>query len=144
MPMQGEKVINGTFGELWLSGEYVAEVKGLQAKVSVEKEDIPVAGKFATDSKFIGYKGTGSLRMYKTNSRMIEKLSQSIKEGTIPRFQILSQVSDPSADGSERILIKDAAFDDLTLIDWELRKNGELECPFTFTNWEVSDSIGTK
>ncbi|MDF2923173.1 MAG: putative phage protein [Paenibacillaceae bacterium] len=144
MAMQGEKVINGTFGELWLEGEYVAEVKGLQAKVSVEKEDIPVAGKFATDSKFIGYKGTGTLRMYKTNSRMITKLSESIKAGAIPRFQILSQVNDPSADGAERILIKDAAFDDLTLIDWELRKNGELECPFTFTDWKAEDVISAK
>lgn len=141
MAMQGEKVINGTFGEIWLEGEYVAEVKGLQAKVAIEKEDIPVAGKFATDSKFMGYKGTGSLRLYKTNSRMISKLSGLIKSGTIPRFQIISQVKDPSAAGAERIIIKDASFDDLTLIDWELRKNGELECPFTFTDWEAADLI---
>lgn len=143
MAMKGERVMNGTFGEIWLGGEYVAEVKGLQAKISVEKEDIPVAGKYATDSKFMGYKGTGSLRMYKTSSRMISMLSQSIKDGTIPRFQIISQLKDPSAAGAERIIIKDASFDDLTLIDWELRKNGELECPFTFTDWETTDLVGT-
>lgn len=141
MAMQGEKVINGTFGEIWLDGDYVAEVKGLQAQVSIEKEDIPVAGKYATDSKFMGYKGTGSLRLHKTNSRMISKLSQSIKDGAVPRFQIISQVKDPSAAGAERIIIKDASFDDLTLIDWELRVNGELECPFTFTDWETADLI---
>ncbi len=143
MAMQGEKVINGTFGEVWLDGEYIAEVKGLQAKVSIEKEDIPVAGKYATDSKFMGYKGTGTLRLYKTNSRMIAKLSELIKAGTITRFQIISQVKDPSAAGAERIIIKDASFDDMTLIDWELRKNGELECPFTFTDWETTDLVGS-
>lgn len=141
MAMPAEKVMSGTFGEVWLDGEYVAEAKGLQAKVTIEKEDMPVAGKYYTDSKFMGYKGTGSLMMYKANSRMIRKISASIKAGQNPRFQVLSQVQDPAAYGAERILIKDASFDDLTLIDWELRKNGELQCPFTFTDWEEKDLV---
>jgi hypothetical protein len=141
MAMPGEKVMSGTFGEVWLDGEYVAEGKGLQAKVTIDKEDVPVAGKFTTDTKFMGYKGTGSLRIYKANSRMIQKISASIKAGQNPRFQILSQVQDPAAYGAERILIKDASFDDLTLIDWELKQLGEVECPFTFTDWEEKDLV---
>ncbi|MNN95916.1 hypothetical protein D3C81_2148030 [compost metagenome] len=52
-------------------------------------------------------------------------------------------MKDPSAAGAERIIIKDASFDDMTLIDWELRKNGELECPFTFTDWETTDLVNS-
>ncbi|WP_438445907.1 phage tail tube protein [Gorillibacterium sp. sgz5001074] len=141
MAISGEKIMNGTFGEVWLDGEYVGECKGLQAKVNIQKEKIPIAGKYADDTKFMGYDCTGSLRLYKTNSRMIKLISAEIKAGRNPRFQVLSQLKDPAAYGAERILIKDASFDDLTLIDWELRKNGEIECPFTFTEWEDKDLV---
>lgn len=137
----GEKVISGTFGEAWLNGEYIAEIMALEAKIEIEKEDVPLAGRFATDSKFMGYKGTGTLRMHKANSRMIKILSDNLKNGINPRIQITSSLSDPSADGAERILIKDASFNDLSLINWELKKKGEVEAPFTFTDWEVQDSI---
>jgi hypothetical protein len=136
-----ERVMNGTFGEIWLDGEYVAEVKGFQAKVGFVKEDVEMAGKLGTGSKFMGYKGTGSLRMHKVNSRMQRKLSGLVKQGINPRFQILSSINDPAAYGAERVLIKDANFDDLTLADWEVKRNGEIEAPFTFTDWEDKDLV---
>ncbi|WP_442601726.1 phage tail tube protein [Paenibacillus sp. KN14-4R] len=137
----GEKVISGTFGEVWLDGEYVAEALSMEAKLEIEKEDVPLTGKFATDSKFMGYKGSGTLKMHKANSRMIKKLGDMIKKGVNPRFQIMSSLADPAAAGAERILIKDASFNDLTLINWELKKKGEIEAPFTFTDWETQDLI---
>ncbi|MCR8645583.1 phage tail tube protein [Paenibacillus sp. N1-5-1-14] len=137
----GEKVISGTFGEVWLDGEYVAEAMSMEAKLEIEKEDVPLTGKFATDSKFMGYKGSGTLKMHKANSRMIKKLGDMIKKGINPRFQIMSSLADPAAAGAERILIKDASFNDLTLINWELKKKGEIEAPFTFTDWDTQDLI---
>jgi hypothetical protein len=139
----GEKVISGTFGEVWLDGEYVAEAMALEARVEFTKEDVPLAGKFTSDSKFMGYKGTGTMRMHKANSRMITKISSMIKTGVNPRFQILSSLADPAAAGAERILIKDASFNDLTLINWELQQKGSIEAPFTFTDWENKDLINT-
>lgn len=139
--IKGEQVINGTYGELWLDGDKVAEVTGLEAKVTVNKEDITICGRTGTDTKMMGYKGTGTVKLYKTTSRMILKLSDSIKQGINPRFQILSALKDPAALGAERILIKDAAFDDLTLANWAANTKGEVECPFTFTDWEPLDLI---
>jgi hypothetical protein len=141
MAFNGEKVISGTFGEVWLDGEYVAEALALEARIDIEKEDVPLSGKFTTDSKFMGYKGSGTLRMHKANSRMISKISDQIKSGINPRFQILSSLADPAAAGAERILIKDASFNDLTLINWELKQKGTVEAPFTFTDWENKDLI---
>lgn len=139
--MNAERVINGTHGELWLDGDKVSEAKGLSAKVEMQKEEIPVCGKMGTDTKLMGYKGTGSVKLYKVNSRMTIKLSDSIKKGINPRLQILSTLKDPAAFGAERILIKDAAFDDLTLADWEAAVKGEIEAPFTFTDWDPVDTI---
>lgn len=136
-----ENIINGTFGEVWLDGEKVAEAFGLEAKIELEKEEISICGQLGVDTKLMGYKGTGSIKMHKMNSRMMNKLSDSIQKGINPRLQILSALADPAAKGAERILIKDAAFDDLTLAAWEAKAKGELECPFTFSNWELIDTI---
>lgn len=144
MALAAERVINGTFGEVWLDGDKVSECYGLEAKVEIDKEEIPVCGKLGTDTKMMGYKGTGSLKLHKVNSRMMIKLSGQIKAGVNPRLQILSALKDPAAYGAERILIKDAAFDDLTLANWEAKAKGEIECPFTFTDWELLDTITPK
>ncbi|WP_028547038.1 phage tail tube protein [Paenibacillus taiwanensis] len=137
----GEKVMSGTFGEVWLDGKLVAEALSMEAKIEIEKEDVPLAGKFATDSKFMGYKGSGTLKMHKANSRMITLLSDQIKKGINPRFMIMSKLKDPAADGGEVITIKDACFNDLSLVNWELKKKGEIEAPFTFTDWTVQDFV---
>lgn len=138
---KSERIINGTFGEVWLDGDKVAECFGLEAKVEFEKEEIAMCGQLGVDTKLMGYKGTGSLKMHKMNSRMMLKLSDKIKAGSNPRLQILSALKDPAADGGERVLIKDAAFDDMTLTGWEAKNKGELECPFTFTDWDLLDTI---
>lgn len=136
-----ERVINGTFGEVWLDGDKVAECYGLEAKVEFEKEEVPMCGQLGVDTKLMGYKGTGSLKMHKMNSRMMLKLSDKVKAGSNPRLQILSALKDPAADGGERVLIKDAAFDDMTVAGWEAKNKGEVECPFTFTDWDLLDTI---
>ncbi len=141
MSLDANRVINGTFGEVWLDGEYVAEGYGLEAVVDIQKEDIPVVGKLATDSKMMGYKCTGSVRLHKVNSRMAIKISDSIKQGINPRFQILSVLNDPAAYGAERVLIKDANFNNLTLAQWETAQKGQVEAPFTFTDWKYHDQI---
>lgn len=136
------KVMNGTFGEVWLGGIFASEAYGLSAKVEVNKEEIAVVGKLGTDTKMSGYKGTGSIKMYKVNSRMVLLISDQIKSGINPRFQILSALADPAAYGAERIIIKDACFDDLTLADWEAAvTKGTIEAPFTFTDWDPEDTV---
>lgn len=139
--LAAKRVINGTHGECWLDGDKMSECKGLDAKVEFIKEEIPVCGKLGTDTKILGYKGTGSVKLYKVNSRMIIKLSDAIKNGEEPRFQLLSALKDPAAFGSERVLVKDASFDDLTLAQWEAAVKGEIDAPFTFTDWDPIDTI---
>lgn len=142
--MNVEQIMNGTFGEVWLDGDKVSECFGLEAKVEFEKEEIPICGNMGTDTKLMAYKGTGSMKLYKVNSRMVIKISNKIKNGENPRFQVLSAIrpNRPNKSGNaERILVKDTCFDDLTLASWEAKAKGEVECPFTFTDWEPIDVI---
>ena len=127
-----------------MDGDLASECFGLEARVEIEKEDVPVCGKLGTDTKMMGYKGTGTIKLHKVNSRMTIKLSDKVKQGINPRFQILSALKDPAAFGAERVIIKDACFDDLTLANWEAKAKGEVECPFTFTDWEPLDTVAPR
>lgn len=136
-----KRVINGTFGQIWLEGELIAECYGFQAKYSFSKEDVQLCGQLATDSKITSIKGTGSLRLHKVNSRAAVMIGDAVKNGKDPRFTIISLLKDPDAYGAERVAVKNVSFDDLTLADWETKNLGKVEMPFTFTDHEYLDII---
>ena len=140
--MNGNRVISGTWGEVWLDGDYVSECYGLQAKVSFKKEDVNFCRQMAGDKKITGTNCTGSLKLYKVNSRMALAIGESIKRGQEPRFTVISKLADPDAFGAERVVIRNVSFDDLTLADWEVATSGKVESPFTFTDYEFLDSVG--
>jgi hypothetical protein len=135
------RIINGSYGTVFLEGEEVAEAKAFQAKLEFQKEEVSVAGKMATGTKYMGYTGKGSITLHKVNSRMIKLIGNQIKQGKEPRFTIVGKLADPDALGVERIAINNVSFDDLTLFDFEVKSIGQVECPFTFDDWDVLDSI---
>jgi len=136
-----KRIMNGTWGEVWLDGEYVAECYGLQAKVSFNKETVNLCGRMAEDKKITSISCTGSLRMHKVNSRMALAIGDRIKRGEDVRFTIISKLADPDAYGAERVVLRNVSFDDLTLADWEVARNGSIEAPFTFTDYEFLDTV---
>ena len=138
-----KRVISGTWGEVWLDSDKVSECYGLQAKVGFNKEDIALCGQMASDKKVTGIDCTGSLRMHKVNSRMAQVIGQYIRNGRDIRFTVISKLNDPDAYGAERVVLKNVSFNDLTLADWEAKSPGKVESPFTLTDYEFLDMIGT-
>lgn len=136
-----KRVISGTWGEVWLDGEKVGECYGMQAKLSYNKEDIARCGQMATDKKVTSTSGTGTLRMHKVYSRMALAMGEAIRDGCDIRFTVISKLKDPDAYGAERIAVKNVGFDDLTLVDWEAKSVGKVECPFSFTDYALLDTI---
>ena len=141
--MTGNRVISGTWGQLWLDDELVGECYGLQAKVEYNKESIVMCGQMAEDSKVMSFKGTGSVKLHKVNSRMGILMGEKIKDGVDVRFKLISKLADPDSYGAERVVVRNVSFDDLTLADWETNTVGKVECPFTFTDWGYMDQIDT-
>jgi len=140
-----KRVISGTWGELWLNGEYVAECYGLQAKLSFTKEDVPICGQMMTDTKTVSVKGTGSVKLHKVNSRMAIVVGEYIVNGKDIRFVLVSKLDDPDAYGAERVSLSNVSFDDMTIADWEAAKKGTVECPFTFADKpKYLDRIGVQ
>lgn len=136
-----KRVISGTWGEVWLDGDYVSECYGAQAKIAFTKESIKIAGRMAEDSKVTSYKGTGTLKFHKVNTRMANVIGEKMRNGQDVRFTVISKLADPDAYGAERVTLKNVSFDDLTLADWEVGSVGKTEVPFTFTDYQFLDKI---
>lgn len=143
MKFDPSKKINGTFGELWIDDYYLSEVLGLQAKATINKEEVKQTGSLEKGYKVTGVDGKGTVKLNKVTSLFITMLSDQIKAGKMPTFTIISKLADPASDGIERIKLSGCTFDELTLADWEAGKLGEESYAFTFTSWEVLDTIPT-
>lgn len=138
---EAKRIINGTWGEVWLDQDKVAECTGLQGKMNFKKEDVVRCGAMGSDKKVVGWDGTGSLKMNKVNSRLAKKVLKSVMAGKDVRFTIISKLADPDSYGVERAVLKGVNFDDLTIADWAAGSLGTIEAPFTFSDIEYLDQI---
>lgn len=136
-----KRVMSGTWGEVWLDNEYVAEAYTFNAKISYNKQAVARCGQMANDQKVTGYSGTGSIGMHKINSRMGIIMGEKIRNGQDVRFTIIAKLSDPDAYGQERVRLQNVSFDDLTLMNWEADTPGTIEAPFTFTDYDYLDRV---
>lgn len=127
--------------EIWVNGNYLAEVTAFQATVTLTKEDVNMTRRLAKGQKVTGYEGKGTLKVNKVSSFFIKLMNDNMKNGKQTTCTIISKLADPDAAGAERVVIKDAVFDTLTLANWEAKKNGEESIDFTFSDWDVLDTI---
>lgn len=139
--MDGSKVINGTWGEVWIDSDLVQEAIELQATVTLQKAKITTCMKLAQDTKVTGIDCKGTLKLLKVSSRMTKKINDNLLKGKETVCTLVSKLEDPDSWGAERISISDAKFDQLNLINWAAGKNGEESMPFTFTTWKLLDTI---
>ena len=139
--LDAKRIINGTFGNCFLEGEYVSETTGLKADVGLNYNDVFVCGKLEPGKKLSGTTRNGNINMHKVNSRMSKLISDAIKQGKTPEFTLVSNLEDPDSFGAERIVLKGVKFTQLTLIDWTVGQLGSISQPFTFDDWDFLDMI---
>ena len=138
---RAEQVINGTFGEMWIDGEYLANVTALKAEVTLKKTAISMVQRLMEGQKMTGLEMKGEIKLHKINSFFIKKMNECFRRGKMMTCTIISNVKDPDALGGERIALYNCLFDKMTLADWEAGKMGEESYSFTFEDWEILDKI---
>lgn len=129
----GYRQISGSWGQLWWDGELVYEVDSFESKITAEREDVYQAGSLDVDSKITQLKGEGSMKVKKVYSRGLIKLLDAWKKGHDIRSQFIGKLDDPDAYGSERVVIDNVWFNELTLMQFEMGQKLEREFPFGFT-----------
>lgn len=141
MAMSASQLLNGTYGTLSYDGVQVAECLSCKAKVAFDKEDVDIPGQLMTDTHVKGASGSGSLEIYKISSQFVEAYATAALNGEDPRGTLVSSVTNKSTGESERIQLTGVSFDDVTLADWSQKTIMKKTLPFTFTGYDVLDSI---
>ena len=139
-----DRVVNGSYGELWLDGVKMAEVYGLDAQMEVLKSEVPMCGSSSgIGKKFTGWNGTGSLRFNKVSSTFSKAQAEAIKSGTPLVSTIISKLADPSVAkyGHERLELRQVQFDTISLAQWEAGSLIQHEVPFTFEDFNFLNAI---
>lgn len=135
-----KRILNGTFGEVWVDGEKIAECTACQGKVSKDKQTVNLCGQFMSDTKATSGSGTGSLTLYKVDSGFLQK-ENDLQNGVDRRYTVISKLKDPDAWGAERVAFYNVSLDEMTLADWQAATVGTVTVPFTFSRYELLDAI---
>ena len=138
---RSEQVINGTWGECWIDGDYISQITACKAEVNLKYSSIAQCQKLQDGQKLTGIEMKGEVKMHKINSYMLNKLSKSIKEGKTPVATIITNIDDPDSVGAEKVALYGCKFDKMILADWEAGKNAEESYSFTFEDYALLDTI---
>lgn len=138
---EASNVINGTFGELWFDGEYMAEVKRCRLEIGIEYEDVTRVRNLTPGQKMTGINPEGEVTFHKVSSTVVKKIAAALAAGKAPKFTLISNLADPDALGAERVAAYGCAFESLKLADWEHNSLGEENYSFKFEEWELLDTI---
>ena len=137
---EAQKVMSGTHGEVWIDDLYMAQVTGFKAEVNLIKEEVNQVKKMGKQYKVSGWEGKGNVKMNHMSSFFINLMADNIKNAHQTVVTIMVKLDDPDAIGAERVVIRDATFDKLTLMNWQAKKLTEDDYDFTFTDFEILDS----
>lgn len=121
--MNGNSVILGSWGKLYINNVRCAEIKSFELKANLQYEDVLVNGNLITQSKYKGATLTGTLVLHKINSANINLVKDSIKSGVMPNIKFLGELSDPNTNGDEAVEVLNVMLDEATLMSFA---NGEV------------------
>lgn len=121
--MNGNSVILGTFGKLYVNNVRIANIKSFELKATLQYEDILVNGNLITQSKYKGATLTGTMVVHKVDSANIKLVKDAIKTGVMPNIKFMGELKDPNVNGDEAVEVSDVMFDEATLLSFA---NGEV------------------
>ena len=136
----GDQVFNGTWGEIWFDGEYMAEVTKFRLTVNINYEEVKRARNLISDHKMTGLEVEGEVSFRKVNSTVMQKVNDALRAGKAPVFDIISNIDDPAAIGNERVMAKRAKLENLNLADWEVGSLAEENYSFKAGDWDIMDA----
>lgn len=129
--IKGNRVLSGTWAEMWYNGFRIAEMTKINTKVTVNREDVQIG--IDVDTKVTGQKGEGTVSLAKAFTRF-EDVREEISRGRDPRGTIIAKLKDPDAAGAqtERWQIGNVALSEFGF-EWEKGSVVKQDYPFSFT-----------
>lgn len=133
MSLDASRVINGTYGQVFIDGNWQTNFNHMEASVAVQKKELNLAGDPWVRHKKGAMKGTGTISGFKVTSDMIHR--------GFAKFTLVSKLMDPEAYGFERITLNNVMLDKLQLVNWTAGEEVKEEVSFTFEGYTLNDAI---
>jgi hypothetical protein len=133
MGLDPSRVVYGSFGQIFIDGNWQTNLNHIEAKVAVNKIELNLAGDNWVRHKKGSMKGTGSMTGFKVTSDMIQR--------GFSKFSVISKLDDPEAFGFERIRYDNVMLDEVELANWTTGEEVKENWPFTFEGYELLDPI---
>lgn len=133
-------ILRGNGGNVWINGKLLATVKSIKATVKGNFDTDNFIGDNADYSIYNGWGGDGSISLEKIDSTLWKTCADAYKSGVMPDIKIVSALTNPSG-ASERTAIEGVVFTQFDLINIEAKKMITEDFSFTFSNYDVLETI---
>lgn len=139
--LSANRVLSGSFAEIWVDGSRIAEASAIQLTVRLIRSDVQIG--MDVDSKITGWRGEGQLRLRQVFSRFFEVVEQA-GAGHDLRVTITTVLKDPdSMNGEEeRYSVDNVALEALPLVNYATGKVNEQVIPFRFLPGDLKQLSG--
>ena len=139
--LSANRVLSGSFAEIWVDGNRIAEASGIQLTVKLIRSEVQIG--MDVDSKITGCRGEGQLRLRQVFSRFFDVMEQAAA-GKDLRVTITTALKDPdSMNGEEeRYSVDNVALDSLPLVNYATGKVNEQVIPFRFLPGDLKQLSG--
>ncbi len=139
--LKANEVINGTWGEIWYNGQYMANVTAFKAEATAKTTSVPMVQNLTEGQKLTGLERKGEVKFHKINSQITKAMIEELKAGKMPTATIISNLNDPDVNGNERVACYGCMFEKAIIADWEAGKMLEESYSFTYESEEFLDMI---
>ncbi|MDR0915005.1 MAG: phage tail tube protein [Oscillospiraceae bacterium] len=118
-------------------------VKNVEASAEKEKSDIKVLGHRGTQSKTVGWSGSGSMTLYYITPLFRKMMLDYIKTGKDTYFTIIIENEDPASTvGKQTIVLYNCNIDSVVLAKLDVDSTElDEDIDFTFDNADMQDSF---
>lgn len=139
--IQANRVLSGSFAELWIDGSRVAEAENIQLTVKFQRTDVQIG--MDIDTKITGFSGEGQLKLRQVFSRFFNIVEQA-QAGSDLRLTITTALKDPdSMNGQEeRYSVGNVALTELPLVNYTTGKINEQTVKFRFLPGDLKKLAG--
>ena len=141
---QAPRIMSGSKGMVIWEGEPLFDIKGFNAKVNINREDVTMAMELVGDSKMTGWSGEYEMTLNKIFSTAQQRFADAVKEGRDIRTNIIAYLDDPDAYGQERVSLSNCWINELPLMDWENGSLAEESITGGFTNYEFLNTVARR
>lgn len=130
-------MLKGNDQKIYFDGEALATLTQADATISLDYEEIELCGSYATEHVYTGYSIEGTITRKKTDSRVLAKVHEAIKNGNMPEFVITGV--NMSVDGkNESVTIQNAKITEVKLLNSEAKTVVEEEIPFNASKFKIT------